>query len=127
MFLSRRSVSLEEPQDIVAYLFTPSDEHYVTAQPDFGPGIAVEFDSGAGEGCTTAPPLTDPVPDLWETTYVFPICLTLIPQAQAPPGLRTVVVEVDSAGALLVQTAELTFVAPAGPSFAGAGGTDAGR
>ena len=110
MFLSKEAMLVGQQEEVIAYVFTPSDTHYVIAQPDFGPGIIVEFDSGAGKGCAQADINDVIVPNIWEPTFVFPICLTLIPQHGAALGPRTVSIEVDSGGILIVAQHPSFFV-----------------
>ena len=110
MFLDKEAMLVDQQEEVVAYVFTPSETHYVIAQPDFGPGIIVEFDSGAGKGCAQADAGDVIVPNIWEPTHVFPICLTLIPQHGAALGPRTVSIEVDSGGMLIVAQHPSFFV-----------------
>ena len=110
MFLSKEAMLVDQQEEVIAYVFTPSETHYVIAQPDFGDGIIVEFDSGAGKGCAQADTGDIIAPNIWEPTFVFPICLTLIPQHGAALGARTVSIEVDSDGALIVAQHPSFFV-----------------
>lgn len=112
MALEPTWIDVAETQEAVAYVFTPNETHFVVAQPDFGPNIAVEFDSGAGKGCEQAPVLPESaVPRIWPQTHVFPVCLTLIPQGGLTPGgTRTVSIEVDSDGTLVTAQHSPFFV-----------------
>ncbi len=97
MDLSRSDMDADKPVEIDAYVFTPSSNHYVV-DFDFGPGISIVESESGGEGCEKAEPYDSAIPNLWETTYVFPICLTLQPQPFIAYGDRTVSIDVESNG-----------------------------
>jgi hypothetical protein len=85
-------------------VFTPSESNYITNY-DFGPDIDVlEFDTGAGEGCAEVVLDGITVPQLFEVTHAFPVCMTVQAQADATTGERLISIDLESSGIPLTAT-----------------------
>lgn len=98
MDLNHTTVYMNDlPMELFAYVFTPSENHYFV-EFDFGPGLAIiEYDAGSN-GCEKAKPYDEPIPNLWETTHVFPICVTIEALPSLQPNDRTLFIDVESDG-----------------------------
>ncbi len=110
MFLSKTSVFAGQLEELVAYIPTPQPNAIVVEQPDFGGGVVAEYDTDGGEGCSRAPEFQQPVPNYWNPTYVFPVCIQLIPDGPEEIGPRDVTIEISSGGQLIVARAGPFFV-----------------
>jgi hypothetical protein len=100
--------------DLHAVILTPTDTNYISGY-EFGPGLDVlNFDTGAGKGCQDVVTEGLEVPDLFHPTYLFPVCLTLVAQAGAPLGQRTVSMDVESNGTPVVARGHF-YVLPESP------------